>query len=153
MDLARWPLLIQSVQDREPFVIVLLDGDGMMFKDEYLQRGEQGGHHAAKQLYAVLEHYLAGNFPSLTSPKIMTKLYVNLKGLSDACVRGGIISDPSILDDFVRGFNGSMPLFDLVDIGSKDKAQEKIGGMHVPSSHHADANLLVACRNLPTPFI
>lgn len=113
-------------------MVVLLDGDGMMFKDEFLQRGEQGGQIAAKQLYTLLEDYLAGNFPSLISPKIMVKLYVNLKGLSDACVRSGIVGDPSLLDDFARGFNGNTPLFDLVDIGSKDKAQVKIGGMQSP---------------------
>lgn len=60
----------------------------------------------------------------------MTKLYVNVKGLSDTCVRAGIVSDPSLVDDFVRGFNSSAPLFDLVDIGSrKDKVHDKIGGM------------------------
>lgn len=113
---------------------MLLDGDSMMFKDELLQGGEQGGQLAAKELYTALEDYLAGNFPSLISPKLMTKLYVNLTGLSDACVRAGIVGDPSLLDDFARGFNNSAPLFDLVDIGSKDKAQDKIGGMRCSST-------------------
>lgn len=123
---------------------MLLDGDGMIFKDEFLQKGEQGGQNAAKQLYIALEDYLNGNFPHLISPKIMTKLYVNVKGLSDTCVRAGIISDPSLIDNFVRGFNNSAPLFDLVDIGSrKDRVHDKIGGlMFARRIQPAHANLV-----------
>ena len=60
----------------------------------------------------------------------MTKIYINMKGLSELCARGNIITEQSLLDDFVRGFNGAVPLFDLVDIGAgKDKPFDKIGGM------------------------
>jgi hypothetical protein len=108
---------------------VLLDGGGIIFKDEYLQQGEQGGHNAAEKLHAALQEYVSGNFP-INSPKIITKMYVNLKGLSDLCVRGGVTTEPALIEDFVRGFNASYPLFDLIDIGSgKESAHDKIGGM------------------------
>ena len=46
------------------------------------------------------------------------------------CVRGGILHEQSLLDDFVRGFNESIPLFDMVDVGvGKDGPYHKIGGM------------------------
>lgn len=97
--------------------------------DDFLQQGEQGGQNAATQLSTALEDYISSNFPSITTPKIMTKIYANVKGLSDLCVKGGIINEPTLLDDFVRGFNGTVPLFDLVDIGAgNDKAHDKIGG-------------------------
>ncbi|OJJ37532.1 hypothetical protein ASPWEDRAFT_39231 [Aspergillus wentii DTO 134E9] len=119
---------IKTIMDREPFVIVLLDGDGLIFMDDFLQQGEQGGQNAATQLSTALEDYISSNFPSITTPKIMTKIYANVKGLSDLCVKGGIINEPTLLDDFVRGFNGTVPLFDLVDIGAgNDKAHDKIG--------------------------
>ncbi|BAE60406.1 unnamed protein product [Aspergillus oryzae RIB40] len=55
-------------------------------------------------------------------------MYVNVKGLSDLCVRGGVTTEPSLIEDFVRGFNASYPLFDLVDIGAgKESAHDKIG--------------------------
>lgn len=112
---------------------MLLDGSGIIFKDEFIQNGEQGGENAAKQLYTALADHLGVNFPNVPSPKIMVKIFVNLKGpkgLSEAYTRGGIVSDRSVVDDFVRGFNSSIPLFDLVDIGAgKDKGHHKIGGM------------------------
>ena len=109
---------------------MLLDGDGFIFKDGFLQQGEQGGRNAANQLLTALQEYVDGNFPGIASPKIMTKIYINMKGLSELCARGGIITEQSLLDDFVRGFNGAVPLFDLVDIGAgKDKPYDKIGGM------------------------
>ncbi|KAJ0418947.1 hypothetical protein BJY00DRAFT_171535 [Aspergillus carlsbadensis] len=118
---------MKAIMNREPFIVVLLDGDGMIFHDELLQLGEEGGRKAAKELSSSVEAYVDENFPSIISPKTITKLYVNMKGLCDSCVRGGITTDPSILDDFARGFNSSYPLFDLVDIGStKDAAHDKI---------------------------
>ncbi|KAB8072187.1 hypothetical protein BDV29DRAFT_6265 [Aspergillus leporis] len=118
---------IKAIMDREPFIVVLLDGGGIIFKDEYLQQGEQGGHNAAEKLHAALQEYVSGNFP-INSPKIITKMYVNLKGLSDLCVRGGVTTEPALIEDFVRGFNASYPLFDLIDIGSgKESAHDKIG--------------------------
>ena len=109
---------------------MLLDGDGMIFNDELLQQGEQGGRSAAVQLSTALQDYVDSNFPGIASPKIMTKIYTNVKGLSDMCVRGGILHEQSLLDDFVRGFNESIPLFDMVDVGvGKDGPYHKIGGM------------------------
>ena len=59
----------------------------------------------------------------------MVKLYDNLKGLSDSCVRGGVTTEPALIEDFGRGFNSSYPLFEFVDIGPfKESAHDKIGG-------------------------
>ncbi|KAF5859380.1 hypothetical protein ETB97_002940 [Aspergillus alliaceus] len=119
---------IKAIMDREPFIVVLLDGGGIIFKDEYLQQGEQGGQNAAEKLHSALQDYVFGNFPTINSPKIITKMYTNVKGLSDLCLRGGVTTEPSLVDDFVRGFNASYPLFDLVDIGAgKESAHDKIG--------------------------
>lgn len=78
---------------------------------------------------------MTDNFSSIISPKIITKMYINMKALCDACVRGGIITDPSILDEFLRGFNHSFPLFDIVDVGTaKNAAHDKIKGMRLLTS-------------------
>lgn len=109
--------------------MVLLDGDGLIFKDEFLRNGEQGGKDAANQLWAALSQYISSNLPTVSSPKIITRIYANVKGLANACYSSGIIDDPSVLDDFVRGFNESRLLFDFVDVGAgKDRADDKIGG-------------------------
>ncbi|KAL4909279.1 hypothetical protein BDW74DRAFT_79612 [Aspergillus multicolor] len=117
----------KAIMNREPFIVLLLDGDGMVFKDELLQLGEEGGRKAAKELSHAVEEYVADNFPTIISPKIVTKMYVNMKALCDACIRAGIATDPSILNEFARGFNSTFPLFDLMDIGlEKSAAHDKI---------------------------
>ncbi|KAL1972810.1 hypothetical protein VTN31DRAFT_6352 [Thermomyces dupontii] len=119
---------VKKIMDREPFIVVLLDGDGLIFKDEFLRNGEQGGKDAANQLWAALSQYISSNLPTVSSPKIITRIYANVKGLANACYSSGIIDDPSVLDDFVRGFNESRLLFDFVDVGAgKDRADDKIG--------------------------
>ncbi|KAJ5102090.1 hypothetical protein NUU61_004312 [Penicillium alfredii] len=118
---------IKTIMDREPFVVLLLDGEGIMFKDEFLQLGEQGGRNAAKQLWTSLQAYVTGNFPSIHTPKIMTKIYLNVKGFGDTCARSGIFAEPSTIQDFIRGFNESMSFFEIVDVGTgKNKAHDKI---------------------------
>lgn len=109
---------------------MLLDGEGIIFKDELLQQGEQGGRNAAKQLWTSLQGYVTANFPSINDPKIMTKIYLNVKGFSEICARNGIVSDPATLSDFIRGFNESLSFFEIVDVGTgKGKTQNKIRGM------------------------
>ncbi|KAK2739610.1 hypothetical protein FQN55_009346 [Onygenales sp. PD_40] len=118
---------IKTVMDQEPFVLVLLDGDGMIFQDSFLQQGEQGGKDAANQLWAAVRDYTTRNLPNISSPKIITRVYGNVKGLAEACYKAGIIDRPGLVDEFMRGFNGSRLLFDFVDVGSgKDRADDKI---------------------------
>lgn len=117
------------LQDREPFVVVLLDGEGMVFKDEFLQLGEEGGRNAAIQLYTSLHSYMTTNLPSITAPKLLTKIYLNVKGFGEMCARTGAVSDSSAILDFIRGFNETMSFSEIVDVGcGKNKAFDKIHG-------------------------
>lgn len=110
--------------------MVLLDGEGLIFRDEFLQQGERGGRDAAAQLSVALQRYVGKHFPGIASPKIMTKIYINTKALGDMCIRGGVLNDLSLIADFVRAFNETIPLFEIVDIGpEKDSACYTIGGM------------------------
>ncbi|GLA95137.1 hypothetical protein AtubIFM61612_009593 [Aspergillus tubingensis] len=129
MELMQHIARIKAIMDREPFIVVLLDGTGIIFKDEFLQRGEEGGKVAANKLAVALKDYVASNFPGLDNPKIITRMYVNLKDLSEMCVRGVISTDPSSIEGFAKGFNNGHPLFDLVDTGL-DNAHDKIAGTH-----------------------
>lgn len=102
----------------------------MIFRDELLQQGEEGGRKAAYDLSFAVEDYVTANFPSIISPKIVTKMFVNMRALCDACVRAGVTTDSSIPEEFARGFNSSFPLFDLMDVGSApNAAHDKIKGM------------------------
>lgn len=101
----------------------------MIFQDSFLQQGEQGGKDAANQLWAAIRENVTRHLPNVSSPKIITRIYANLKGLADVCYKAGIVEKPSLIEDFARGFNGSRLLFDFVDVGSgKDRADDKIAG-------------------------
>ncbi|KAJ5159702.1 uncharacterized protein N7482_006706 [Penicillium canariense] len=127
MELMQQISQIKTIMDREPFVVVLLDGEGIIFKDEFLQAGEEGGRNAADQLYAAIHSYLRSNLPSVTTPKIMMKIYLNVRGFGEQCARSGLFAEPGAIHDFIRGFNETMSFSEIVDIGpGKNKAQHKI---------------------------
>ncbi|MCJ1417127.1 hypothetical protein MMC32_003466 [Xylographa parallela] len=120
--------LIKTRIERDAFILVLIDGDGMIFEDRLIQRGEIGGREAAGILWGAVRDYVQQIMPDLTSDyKIVTRVYANLKGLGDICTRAGILDSPTIMEDFTRGFTGSKQLFDFTDVGSgKDRADDKV---------------------------
>ncbi len=111
-------------------MLVLIDGDGMIFEDSMIEKGEVGGKEAANNLWNSVRHFVHETLPDMASEyKIVTKVYANLKGLGDACNRAGLLSSPLVMEDFARGFTGTKQLFDFIDVGSgKDRADEKFTG-------------------------
>ena len=111
----------------------------MIFQDEFLQKGEQGGREAANQLWNSVRGEIVQKLPDLSSDvKIMTRIYANLKGLASACYKAGIVERPGLVEEFARGFTGSRQLFDFIDVGSgKDRADDKLSGELMSLlSHH-----------------
>ena len=102
----------------------------MIFDDKLLSRGEAGGREAAGLLWNAVTDHVHLEVPDLPSDyKIVTRIYANLKGLGDVCHRSGILENPTLIEDFARGFTGSKQLFDFVDVGmGKDRADDKISG-------------------------
>ena len=119
-----------SCQDRDAFILVLIDGDGMIFDDNLLSKGEAGGKEAASLLWNSVTEYVHQNMDAIPSDyKIVTRIYANLKGLGDVCHISGIVDRSETIEDFARGFTGSKQLFDFVDVGmGKDRADDKISG-------------------------
>ena len=119
------------MQNRDAFILVLLDGDGMIFDDRLIANGEAGGKEAAALLWNAISNDVHQRIPDLgIDYKIVVRIYANLKGLGDACNRSGIIDHPLHMDEFARGFTGSRQLFDFIDVGTgKDRADDKISGM------------------------
>ncbi len=116
---------------------MLIDGDGMIFEDNLLRRGELGGKEAAAGLWNGIKDHVHDGLPDLPSDcRIVTRIYANMKGLSEVCWRAGLVEKASSIEEFYRGFTGSKILFDFIDVGpGKDRADEKINGIqHDPSS-------------------
>lgn len=97
----------------------------MIFDDYLIQKGEKGGKEAANLIWAAVNEFVARQLPHLSSPKIVTRIYANVKGLSDVLCKAGIIDNPSTFEAFTKGFNDKL-LFDFVDVGSgkKDMADD-----------------------------
>ncbi|KAK5791557.1 hypothetical protein VI817_006866 [Penicillium citrinum] len=82
------------------------------------KQGEEGGRNAAKQLSIALNTYLTTNLSNINVPKLLTKIYMNVRVFGEMCTRSGIVADPSGIHDFIRGFNETMSFSEIVDIGS-----------------------------------
>ena len=106
-----------SCQARDAFILVLIDGDGMIFDDRLIKNGEAGGREAAGLLWNAVMECFENDTGVPSDVKIVTRIYANLKGLGDVCKKSGIISTSSNIEDFARGFTGSKQLFDFVDVG------------------------------------
>lgn len=93
----------------------------MIFHEDLVQRGEQGGKDAANMIWAAVNDFVARALPHLSSPKIITRVYANVRGLSEVLHKTGIIESPAIFEYFTKGFSSSKLLFDFVDVGNGKK--------------------------------
>lgn len=117
------------MQNRESLIYVIIDGDGTIFSDQYISRGEEGGKEAGNALWTAVTVHCGDVLPVLSNTKIITRIYANIRQLADNCHKAGIVSSPSVVEDFVRGFNDSSPSFDFIDAGTRSNAAyEKILG-------------------------
>lgn len=117
---------LARTQDRNPFVLVIVDGDGYIFKDDFLRQGADGGTQAAHHLNGVLKQSLREK--NLENCDIMIRIYANLANLSRTLSKHGLATpDKRSLAPFVASFNRSYGLVDFVDAGEfKENADFKI---------------------------
>ena len=116
-------------QERNPFVLVLVDGDGYVFDDDLVNSGAEGGQEAARILNDTIKFSLRQR--GLEHCSIMVRVYANLVGLSKSLSRAKLIgAEKRSLAPFVASFNRSNELFDFVDAGEfKENADSKVRAM------------------------
>ncbi|KAL8984573.1 MAG: hypothetical protein Q9205_001490 [Flavoplaca limonia] len=118
----------ELIEDLRPFVVVLIDadGDGYMFKDNFLNQNEKGGELAADELLAGVRLHLSDVSAGLSDVDIKVCAYANFNGLEKACKNRHMKATAS-LRLFATGFSGRHPLLDFVDVGAgKERADNKI---------------------------
>ncbi|CAK4030169.1 Hypothetical predicted protein [Lecanosticta acicola] len=115
-----------SMVKQAPFVLVLVDGDGMIFQNYLLRLGEYGGRQAADILKKRVSSWSrTANIPEAS--QIAVRIYANSKGLAQTCTKAGIVNSPEVVEDFFRGFTQGGDLFNFIDVGSgKDRADTKM---------------------------
>ncbi|KAK1777525.1 hypothetical protein QBC45DRAFT_469418 [Copromyces sp. CBS 386.78] len=108
------------------FACLIIDGDGALFRDEYLNQGEEGGREAAHMLHSELKAYMELANPRDHIKNIVAKVYLNVEGLTKALMESGIIHEEDKLTKFGRGFCQAQPFFEFIDVGrGKEKADLK----------------------------
>ncbi|KAF2797370.1 hypothetical protein K505DRAFT_143878 [Melanomma pulvis-pyrius CBS 109.77] len=119
---------MQIAMASNPFVMILIDGDGMIFEDEFIRDGEQGGRRAASQIHAAVVEFVQRETNDIPlDVRIICRVYANVRGLAEVLVRVGAVQEVGIVEEFVRGFTRGKTLFDFVDVGpGKDRADEKL---------------------------
>ncbi|KAI1449352.1 hypothetical protein F5Y02DRAFT_413863 [Annulohypoxylon stygium] len=110
-----------------PYVAVLIDGDGLVFKEHLIKQGHNGGQVAAQEL----EIAIANKSSQLghTNAKIVTKVIADVQALAQDLTKNGFIPNEQALLDFVAGFSQTSPNVDFVDVGyGKERVAAKIFG-------------------------
>ncbi|KAK4210707.1 hypothetical protein QBC37DRAFT_447729 [Rhypophila decipiens] len=143
--------------DSSPFGCVLVDGDGAVFLEEYINQGEKGGKIAGDKLYLGIKNYLEsdGELWRLGITKIMVQVYLNVDGLGRALQNAGLLdshhTDPSRqLTLFGRGFNKAQMLFSFIDVGrEKEAADHKIRAVFelMERNLHCKCLILAGCHD------
>ncbi|KAG8897231.1 hypothetical protein FRB99_008350, partial [Tulasnella sp. 403] len=115
-----------ALQEDNPLVVCLIDGDGAVFAEELLIKGKTGGHDAAAALRELIKEQVdqgSQNNRRISSPEIICTVYINGQGLSKTLSADiNDVCTPQNFTDFIYGFNESTPLFTAVDVGSGKEA-------------------------------
>jgi hypothetical protein len=124
--LKRQPLTV-PLQTANPLVFMIIDGDGAIFREDLISKGEEGGAEAAHLLQMEIKNYLKNLYPdsNLDSYSVMVQVMLNMDGLSRALVNASLIQGG--IHAFARAFGRSQPLFSFIDVGAgKERADHKI---------------------------
>ncbi|KAI1102014.1 hypothetical protein F4804DRAFT_354043 [Jackrogersella minutella] len=113
------------VPDLNPYVMVLIDGDGLIFREQFVKQGLIGGRKAADELRKAVAQKFSSS--TETELEVLAKVVANVPGLSKAMKYDGCVDDEATLYEFISGFNQAKAHFDFMDVGhGKERADAKI---------------------------
>lgn len=125
-------------------MVMIIDGDGAKFRDDFFRNGDHGGGYAAQELKNQIRIHLQSKYPdtSIDNWNVIVHFYANMDGLAKVLASRRILSNWPDLHRFASGFGRANSLFSFVDVGyGKDKADHKCREMlkvmlHVSSCRH-----------------
>ncbi|KAF3766865.1 hypothetical protein M406DRAFT_327981 [Cryphonectria parasitica EP155] len=136
--------LTESTTDFRPFVVMIMNGDGAHFKDDFFRQGETGGESAAKELKNQIRSHLRVKYSDINIDdwNIMVYLYADMDGLAKVFTSRRVISSASEMQKFCSAFSRANSLFSFVDVGpGQAKTDHKCRKMldfmlHISSCQH-----------------
>ncbi|EFQ88419.1 hypothetical protein PTT_15704 [Pyrenophora teres f. teres 0-1] len=136
------PTVSAPAGPRNPYVLVLVDGNDYIFNDELISDKEEGGMRAARMLSDAVEKYLAHSVPHARNARVIVRVYADLTNLSKQLAKSKIVGlEKRSISPFTAGFTRAISLFDYVDAldeeGTKFKITEhfKIASEDAACSH------------------
>ncbi|EAW10812.1 uncharacterized protein ACLA_052850 [Aspergillus clavatus NRRL 1] len=116
--------------NKDPYVAVLVDGDGAIFDDELLQNPRQGAPEAALRLTHAVRNYLKNTPFGSEDVPIVVRIFANLNGLAKSLVQYNVIDFEDKMRMFAELFTNSRAEFDFVNVGhGKENADSKMRRM------------------------
>lgn len=104
-------------QEKNPFVLVLVDGDGYIFKDHFIRNQREGGISAAQLMSTEVRDRLR-KLGHLDHCRIVVRIYCNLFELSHALGRQGLCGHHArSIASTAAAFTGAKDHFDFIDAG------------------------------------
>ncbi|KZF24460.1 hypothetical protein L228DRAFT_259674 [Xylona heveae TC161] len=142
-------LRTKQIMEKNPFALLLIDGDGYIFHDELLKGCASGGAEAAHRLLSAAKDYVQKLSDFSGQWSIMVKIYANLGGLARKLVQIGSIKTVEDMTAFACGFTRHHALFDFVDVGmGKERADHKLRNLLDLFIHnHQCKHILFACTH------
>ncbi|KAG8420175.1 hypothetical protein J3459_011327 [Metarhizium acridum] len=109
---------IEQIRNHNAYILVMIDGDGLLFRDQWIKQGVEGGRKAAR----ALRDAITAQCGEHADVEIITKVVANFGGLAKFLGR-----DLFDLKDFASGFTQGEATFDFIDAGhNKDCVSSKI---------------------------
>ncbi|KAJ4333352.1 hypothetical protein N0V87_007643 [Didymella glomerata] len=118
----------QNEKARHSFVLVLIDGNSMLFRDEFIEEGFNGGKRVAALLLKTVREELASRDPfTAHQVQVVARIFADVQRLATTYGETGLIPHTAAFAEFVRGFNVGDAMCDYLDVGSeKGRSDEKI---------------------------
>ncbi|KAI1387468.1 uncharacterized protein F4822DRAFT_406585 [Hypoxylon trugodes] len=116
--------------NKDSFVVVLIDGDGAKFADEFLRDTVAGAERAAIKLKQAVRENLRDTGVSQDDIPIIVRVYANLNDLSKSLRLSQVTDFDDQMRLFAERFTNSRADFDFVNVGKgKENADSKIRRM------------------------
>lgn len=114
-----------EIKNTNSYVLILIDGDGLLFNESFIKDGLEGGKSAARALRTAVAQLCSHERTG--SLEIICRVMANVGGLSKALYNEGCIEQLDQFRDFTLGFTQAKASFDFIDVGfGKERADAKI---------------------------
>jgi len=115
------------LNNQDPLILCILDGNSSIFRQHLLAQGFQGGRHAAQELTKKIAEYLSQEGVQVYGRlSFWITIYINKRRLLGILPNEGICTGEQ-LDSFLSGFSQASARFLVVDVGQgKDDVDVKL---------------------------